>query len=253
MSEPSIAEVLSNVANVYASCRSYRDEGEVTTRIVRHALVGSHTTRQPFRTAFVRPDRFRFEFRQMTVGPEDEWPLYVTWSNEGRTRSWWTYQPQVRVLDSIKSGIAAATGVSHGSGHTIPSLLLRDLELRSPLPAAERVSTFQREPWDERDCIRLDFFSRPNQTSSMWLDANSLLVLRIVQQTDVTAANIEESRLRIIREVEANPAAFGEQAQSMLEHARQGGSQPFQTLSETVYRPELDVDLTPDLFEFTPP
>ncbi|HVS09667.1 MAG TPA: hypothetical protein VMS76_07305 [Planctomycetota bacterium] len=253
MSEPSIAEVLSNVANVYASCRSYRDDGDVVSTIVgKPPLELRNTARQPFSTVFQRPDRFRFEFRGMTGGSEEKWEHYVIWSEEGLTRSWWTLRPEVEIGRSIEAAIGAAAGVSKGSSCTIPSLLIGTTELRSSLPPAEAVSALIRESWNGHDCIRIDFSVYPNQVSSYWIDAASSLILRIVERTNFTAGFIEAHRRQFARHVEAKPGAFGDQAGAIVEYARREVT-PFEAYEETTYRPDLSVDLAPDAFEFTPP
>ncbi len=55
-------QILAAMAEAYATCASYRDAGVVTTRFL-HPDGGGFTTTRPFRTAFVRPGRFRFEYR----------------------------------------------------------------------------------------------------------------------------------------------------------------------------------------------
>ncbi|MCX6930594.1 MAG: hypothetical protein NT154_46420 [Verrucomicrobia bacterium] len=44
------------MATTYPTCKSYRDSGAVT-----NVFSPQHTDVKPFRTAFVRPDQFRFE------------------------------------------------------------------------------------------------------------------------------------------------------------------------------------------------
>src|SRR5437879_6027503 len=50
-------EILEKMAATYATCKSYRDSGVVTNFFTR-----DHIDVKPFRTAFVRPDQFRFEY-----------------------------------------------------------------------------------------------------------------------------------------------------------------------------------------------
>src|SRR5512137_1163163 len=71
-------QILDKAATTYATCKSYRDSGVVTNdfgprsagdRFPRHVDV------KPFRTAFVRPDQFRFEYDN----PGSEKP-YIVWA-----------------------------------------------------------------------------------------------------------------------------------------------------------------------------
>lgn len=54
-------EILAAMANRYARCNSYRDDGRVVTRYFQQRR--PYSTIKPFKTAFVRPEQFRFEFR----------------------------------------------------------------------------------------------------------------------------------------------------------------------------------------------
>ena len=64
MATPTTAEeILAAMAGVYAKCRSYRDVGVLTTHMFPDGRA-DYTTTQRFGTVFVRPDRFRFEFRE---------------------------------------------------------------------------------------------------------------------------------------------------------------------------------------------
>jgi len=61
--------ILDKTAITYATCKSYHDSGVVTKGFGPH-LAGEHFARhidvKPFRTAFVRSDRFRFEYDNPT-------------------------------------------------------------------------------------------------------------------------------------------------------------------------------------------
>jgi hypothetical protein len=69
----------------------------------------------------VRPERFRFEYDD----PTPEKP-YIVWANAGVIRTWWYVKPGEERQPSLSDAIAGATGVSGGSAHTIPTLLLPD-------------------------------------------------------------------------------------------------------------------------------
>ncbi len=113
-------EILERTARVYAECASYRDTGRVVTTF--HTIDGTVTKGLSFSTAFVRPDRFRFEYR--TVGSRAEAPAYVIWRRGDEVKSWWVLRPGVKVEKSLSMALAAATGVSAGSAHAVPSLLM---------------------------------------------------------------------------------------------------------------------------------
>jgi hypothetical protein len=80
--EQPAAEILANVVRTYATCRSYREEGDERTVFITGTLPWQRrTTRKRFRTAFVRPDRLFFEYLEVEVGPEAEWHRGVVWTD----------------------------------------------------------------------------------------------------------------------------------------------------------------------------
>jgi hypothetical protein len=110
-------EILQRLRATYASARSYADRGVVTTTF--HYPSRDRVTHRPFETAFVRPDRFRFELRD-----DDE--RYVVWTERGRVRTAWTIAPGLDPCMNLGLALAGATGVSGGSAHTVPTLLMSD-------------------------------------------------------------------------------------------------------------------------------
>src|SRR5262252_9109057 len=65
----SAAEILAKVTSVYASCRTYSDEGSISVQGPGTGGRGTH-----FRTSFVRPSGFRFE---LWYPPDTVTPLVV--------------------------------------------------------------------------------------------------------------------------------------------------------------------------------
>jgi hypothetical protein len=117
-------QVLLHLARRYRECSSYEDVGRVTTTYSGPGV--SFTRVKRFTTAFVRPDRFRFEFQDVEgPGPQLH---YVIWTESGRTHLW-SEPPrrQEEEEESLGLAIAAATGVSAGTAHTVSALLLPEV------------------------------------------------------------------------------------------------------------------------------
>ena len=81
--------ILQRMLATYASCRSYRDIGEV------HEVLTSGDEppqvwklRKPFQTGFVRPLSFVFECFVDALSERADRKPYVVWSNERGARSW---------------------------------------------------------------------------------------------------------------------------------------------------------------------
>src|SRR6516165_1850998 len=112
-------QILAALAETYATCTTYRDTGRVETKFCRPGQ-RARTSIQPFTTAFVRPNCFRFEFRDRFGDAPDEWNRYIVWAGAGSVRSWWDIQPGVEEVESLDLALASATGVSGSSAHTVP-------------------------------------------------------------------------------------------------------------------------------------
>ena len=77
--DPSPKQILIRMAKAYADYNSYRDSGVVKTVFVKHN--GKRTVEIPFTTAFVRPDKFRFEYKEKNGGMD-------SWSNGKDVQTW---------------------------------------------------------------------------------------------------------------------------------------------------------------------
>ena len=118
--ELSAQALLARVGRTYAQCKSYQDTGVV--RIVYLEAGGRRIEERPFKTAFVRPDRFRFEYQETGIlGTKRR---YIVWRLGSHVQTWWDVKPGIEKAASLSSALSGATGVSGGSAHAIPSLLL---------------------------------------------------------------------------------------------------------------------------------
>jgi hypothetical protein len=117
---PGAVKILLTMKRVYASCRSYRDTGEVKTE--SRIEGGEFGGEQPFSTSFVRPGPFRFEFTDRGLGERSS--VYIVWSDGAEVRSWWDAQPGVRRPTSLQEALDVASGISGGSSLRVPGMLL---------------------------------------------------------------------------------------------------------------------------------
>jgi hypothetical protein len=146
-------EILAGMAAAYAGCRSYRDRGCVTTGERSAAGRQGSSDDRPFRTAFVRPDRLRFDFSHgYPVGAGVS--RYSLLAAGSTVRVWHTLPGGARIRahravwerqaaeaggalhdwrgelvmatpkESVGLGVATLTGVSGVAAHTVPALLL---------------------------------------------------------------------------------------------------------------------------------
>lgn len=238
-------DILSRCADKYAACASYRDRGEVVT-LIKMAR-GTSTERKPFSTHFINPDCFRFEYFIRTAEPDEKKGRYVIWSDRGKVGSHWSYNPSADNGESLGTRLAAATGVSGGSAHTIPSLLL---------PSEIKGGAFDRFDVEARSfdasgtpCYRLDGRSpHVDAPLSYWIDAESFLIRRIHQTVEFTLA-IQD---KLARDAEDSLrmflAAHPERAREFPAVHLPRATEAFSTVCTTCYTPELDPSIAPEVF-----
>jgi len=116
------AKIIARMAEAYKNCKSYSASGVVKTVFFQQN--GQRVDEKPFTTVFVRPDRFRFEYSSKFPVPGAEPVRHIVWAKGKDVRTWWDIQPGVKKEDSLNMALAGATGVSSGSAHTVPKLLM---------------------------------------------------------------------------------------------------------------------------------
>jgi len=170
-------QLLDRMSKAYANCKTYRDSGVVKT--VFFQANGKRTVNKPFTTAFVRPDRFRFEYKERKG--DDEENRYLIWSNGQEIQTWWDVKPGVGKAASLNMALAAAAGVSGGSAHTIPALLMPNAVVGGRLTGMTDAKRIGDAKLDDVNCFRIEGKSA-NNPQTLWLDTNTFLVRRIDSQ-----------------------------------------------------------------------
>ena len=195
-------ELLWGMKSMYAGLGSYADTGEVVTIFVS-ADGRRHGSRKPFRTAFVRPDRFRFEFTEQENEFATQDP-FVVWSDGDTTRVWWTLRPSVRTMSSVRDGIWAAAGVSGGSSSMVPTMLLGLRDFPLDLVFLSRARVDGEEKVERTRCVRLtwseaeqgsagitmeppppgmDVPDSTTETLTAWISVQDLTLRKLVETT----------------------------------------------------------------------
>jgi outer membrane lipoprotein-sorting protein len=122
----SATSIVQKMAMRYPSVQSYRDDGVVLT----YAPFNPRPDEIRFKTWFVRPGAFRFEWTAQPgaaflKGVKNH---FVIWS-EGKHAYFYDkyagFPPTTEKEDSLADAIASATGVSGGASHTVPRLLMK--------------------------------------------------------------------------------------------------------------------------------
>lgn len=182
-------DVLDRMAKAYAGCNSYHDSGVVTTVFVQ--VTGNRTVEEkPFTTAFVRPDRLRFEYKENESDGQER--RYIVWRKGKEVQTWWDVKPGVEKPESLGLALAGATGVSGGSAHKVPALLLpKEVGGRrlTDITEAKRVEDAK---IDKLDCFRIEGKYADSQMT-LWIDQKTFLVRRIDAQTKFDDFRAEET------------------------------------------------------------
>jgi outer membrane lipoprotein-sorting protein len=177
-------QLLGRMSMVYATCKTYRDTGIVKSDIV-HAL-GKTTENKPFETAFIRPDRFRFEFSRGT--PKTN--RYLVWSKGKDVQTWWYLKPGVNKPASLNMALAGPTGVSGGSAHTVPALLMPTAVQGNRISKMTDAKRLADAKHNNADCFRVEGMYG-NIPHTVWLDKKTFLILRIDSQPPIPNAQVE--------------------------------------------------------------
>lgn len=216
--------ILMRMKKVYASCRSYRDSGEVRTKGFIEG--GSFGSKVPFATAFVRGGPFRYQFTDEGMG--DRSSAYIVWTDGGtEVRSWWDASPGVRGPVSLQEALDAASGVSGGSSLRVPGMLLpRTVGAGVLLVAPERLEDdVDRGVW----CFRIRGKSRAtpyertsgsvsvtveDETVTVWVDRSAFLLRRVEEEATLST---------------------------------------YRSVTTTTYTPEIDIEIPAEQLAFNPP
>jgi hypothetical protein len=201
-------QILDRVSKAYADCRTYRDSGSVRTVFIDGD--GRRTVKKVFATAFVRPERFRFEYSEK----RDEDDLrYIVWRQGNEVRSWWDLKPGIEDEPSLGLALAGATGVSSGSAHTVPALLLPGEVGGRRLTSIADATRIGDAELDEAECFRVTG-EYCGSSVTIWIEKKTFLVRRIDSERHFDTFRTEET---------------------------------------TLYEPSLDGEISDDILTFKPP
>jgi hypothetical protein len=202
-------QILNRVAEVYSRCRSYRDSGIVKTVFIQSW--GKHTVEKVFRTAFVRPDQFRFEYYEKGE-PLDR---FVIWGQGDKARTWWGIEPGIHDARTVGCALAAATGVSGGSARRIPGLLLAErIEAGWDIRRLKSLKRLDDSKLRGADCFRVQGATSTSHPDPviLWISRTTFLIRRIDESTKFDDFRTEDTTTyepRIDTEIPVNLLDFG--------------------------------------------
>lgn len=175
------ATIMEIMAQTYSSSSTYRDTGAVSNKT---SILGIdiEALSEPIRfsTAFVRPDRFRFEFEYQFS--ERDWYRYVVHADPTGARTTWDIEPGITEEQSLGLALAGATGVSRGAAHTIPALLIPETVGGWRLTELESLSRIGNGVINGRECLKIRGEHPAGPPVIIWIDPETFLIKRIEER-----------------------------------------------------------------------
>jgi hypothetical protein len=254
--EPTAADLLSQVAAQYASLLTYSDEGEeVTVFVTGQQSWERRTVKKRFKTAFVRPDKFFFQYREVGLGPESEWRGGTIWTDGSGVHTWSTIEFPAGHGHSIEQATGGFAGVSSGTSTLTAKLLLPDIDARSPLPEPSTSRLLGEGSVEGKSCWKVEGLRFGMQSAITWIDRRDFVIRRVDHANEFND-DTHRRQMDSVREVLKNMPA-DDPKRSILERGlamREGQpSRRFRMESTTIIRPAIDRVIAPATFAFTPP
>ncbi len=210
-------EILARVASVYASCRTYSDEAEVSTKFADVTLPRS----DHFFTAFVRPANFRFELRLNLRSRQQQ---FIAWKDGSLEKSSWPLGVREQPLDET---LLAFSRTSPGSAVTVPALLLPDLFSGKGLFASlAEIKLTGEEKVEGRRTFKIEG-KLGEQSFKLWIDTDQFVIIKTHQKIKVNSLEqetITKYRPLVNGEVRADQLSFNPPLTNATPGARQVSS-----------------------------
>jgi VWFA-related protein len=172
-------EILAKVTAVYAGCRTYSDEG--TTNTETSGIRGRHSY---FRSAFVRPGNFRFQFWFGSEKPGISNP-WVVWKNGDMVQTQGAPLSAGAKNLRFDTALLRMAGFSAGTSVVVPQLLLPDafraVQLFSLIVDAQVAGE---EKINGRQAFRIEG-TLAGLPIKLWIDKTQNLILKIYRKVNI--------------------------------------------------------------------
>ncbi len=178
--------IFDHMLNKYKNCKSYKDEGQVITTYSTESK--QHPPQQiTFKTFFVRPSYFRFYWQD---GYSDG---NTVWCDGKKCHTYFLGKWEEQ--EHMSAAIAGATGVSSGSAHTIPRLLMPDQVAGRSLAEFTSIELVKEVLSKDAELIHLKGTWK-TQKQDIWLDRIKMYIARLeynrhIQPTTISSRELE--------------------------------------------------------------
>lgn len=173
--------IIEKMAAQYANASSYQDTGVVED--VKGEGAGQRETVKKFKTFFARPHFFRFEWTDRLPSTTEE-TLNVVWNDGKQTYSYYSWSDQgIEKKEYLSLGIAGATGISRGSAHVIPALLMEEVG-GFRLTETSKLSLLGEEKFEGEDCYIVRGYHPHDFPIDMWISKRDFLLRKVKEPRD---------------------------------------------------------------------
>jgi outer membrane lipoprotein-sorting protein len=194
--------IIQNMAERYAALSSYQDSGVVET--VSEGALPRRNTDVFFKSYFTRPGKLRFEWMEyssLSVSGRS-----VIWSDGSKAFSFLGFKPeQVEAEEDIGMAVAGATGISRGSAHTVPSLLINEID-GFLLTELTKLSLKREEVFEGEECYVVEGYHPNGEAWQLWISKKESLLRKL--RTKSTNGEFEEEIHRDIKVGDKIPEAM---------------------------------------------
>jgi hypothetical protein len=174
--------LLKEVTFAYRACSSYEDTGRVEYAHPETDVV----VRAEFHTQFVRPHTFEFGFRN--IDPIFQYALSRHGKGANLKRN-----SETEWFDSFDLAVASLSGVSWGSAHTVPRLLMSREIGGWPVTELDQSSRLADVFFAGRRCLRVQ---GKHPSEAVWVelvvDAEICLIRQVIETMIVDGISVKE-------------------------------------------------------------
>lgn len=172
-------QIIKKMGDIYRSCSSYQDSGLVQK--IPSDPSDKFNIQKKFRTYFVRPDLFRFEWEEEIHSTQKTY-FYAVCKNGEETYTFSSLSGKKRKENNLEQAISANTGVSSGGIRTVPFMLIKQ-ERSSILNGLVNENLIGEESLDGVRCYVLKAeHEKSGKEIELWIGKNDLLLRKLIRK-----------------------------------------------------------------------
>ena len=185
-------KIVQKMAAQYAGAKSYQDEGLV--QVIRpEGSAPRVEALNAFKTYYVRPNRFRFEWESNSwVGRQ---PGSILWSDGKDTFSYHAWGKLERV-ESIGTAIGYAAGISTGAAEMVTALLMDDIG-GFRFTEMKNISLLREEEFEGELCFVVRGYHPSGTPIHLWISKKDFLLRKEREKGE--DGNLYEDIRRIVK------------------------------------------------------